>query len=185
MEKIRYIFQHALYISTEEENPKLQDHLGIVDLEFRSVACEGIAMGLAVKDFADGTLQRWRELMRVTATEYLPHIHVGLGWAVAKKKLPSLVFLNSIKPLLYAKVFDGHGYYDGTFKQVPSIVNKLRPDYIQQKDFSAYDQGLGRSLWYNHKGDIDKIKEVIDSRGRARRAAPPLRRGSTPACSPP
>jgi hypothetical protein len=64
---------------------------------------------------------------------------------------------------MYARVLDGHGYYDGTFRQVRSVGSKERPDCIQQKDFSAYDQGLGRSLWYSNKGDIQKIKNTIQS----------------------
>jgi enediyne biosynthesis protein E3 len=163
MEKIRYIFQHALYISTEQANPELQEHLESVDSEFRSVAYEGVAMGLAVKDLFEGTLQRWRVFMRNTRQEYLPHVHVGLGWAIAKQKLPSLIFIDSIQPLLRSRVIDGIGYYDGTFKQTQSVGNKLRPDCILLNDCSAYDQGLGRSLWYSCKGDVEKIKLMVQS----------------------
>jgi enediyne biosynthesis protein E3 len=161
MEKIRYIFQHALYISTEQENVKLQEHLESVDPEFRAVAYEGVAMGLAVKDLFEGTLQRWRAFMRSSAQVFLPHVHVGLGWAIAKQKIPSLVFLDAMQPLLRSRVIDGFGYYDGTFKQLQAVANKTRPDCILSGDFSAYDQGIGRSLWYSHKGDVEKISATI------------------------
>jgi hypothetical protein len=161
MEKIRYIFQHALYISTEQENPELQKHLESVELEFRAVAYEGVAMGLAVKDLFEGTLLRWHAFMRNSRHEFLPHIHVGLGWAIAKQKLPSLRCLDSIQPLLKSRVMDGFGYYDGTFKQIQSVKNKVRPACILPSDFAAYDQGLGRSLWYSNKGEVEKINAII------------------------
>jgi hypothetical protein len=175
MEKIRYIFQHALYISTDQENPSVKDHLENIDPEFRAVAYEGMAMGFAVKDLASGTLQRWREFVRSVDSLYLPHIHVGLGWAAAKQKLSSLMFLDTLEPLMFSRVLDGLGYYEGTFRQMQAVTNKLYPGCIQPKDFDAFDQGLGRSLWYSYKGDVEKIKDIVLGFDEARR--PHLWRG--------
>jgi hypothetical protein len=170
MEKIRYIFQHALYISTEQEDLSPKDHLDNVDQEFRAVAYEGIAMGLAVKDFADRSLKRWRNFVRSSDACYAPHVHVGLGWAAAKQRLSSLMFLDILEPLMLARVFDGLGYYEGTFRAQQALTKKIYPDCVQAENFAAFDQGLGRSLWYSAQGNVEKIKDAVKSFEESRQA---------------
>src|SRR5258706_8350235 len=152
MEKIGYVFQQALYISTEKDALGIGEHLENVDLEFRAVAYEGIAMGLASKDLAGGALKLWHSFMRNSDLNYSPHVHVGLGWAIAKKKLSSLVLLETFEPLMLYRVLDGCGYYNGMFRQIQTIINAERPPNLQAKDFEAFDQGVGRSIWYISKG---------------------------------
>jgi enediyne biosynthesis protein E3 len=181
MEKIKDIFQHALYISTEHQDRELATYLKTVDLEFRAVAYEGIAMGLALTDLETGTLQQWRSFTRTSSAVYLPHIHVGLGWAVAKQRVPSLAFIDPLDPIMQFRVADGCGYYDGTFRKLQTITKKERSNAIEPKDFQAYDQGVGRSLWYLYKGNNDLVNSAIQQFADARRAD--LWRGVGIACS--
>jgi hypothetical protein len=161
IEKIRYVFQHALYIVTEQDELAIQEYLQNSDPEFRAVAYEGVAMGFALKDLPAGTLQLWRSFMRTAKVSYLPHIYIGLGWALAKQKIPSLIFLDGLDPLMLFRVLDGFGYYDGTFKQIKTINNKERSACIEPKDYMAYDQGVGRSIWYHAKGEIEKVSYMV------------------------
>lgn len=181
LEKIQNVFQQALYISTEKGDLVIQEHLKNIGQEFRAVAFEGVAMGLALKDLVDGNLQRWRSFMRASDQSYAPHVHVGLGWAIAKRKLPSLIFLDTLNPLMLYRVIDGCGCYDGIFKQIQTVQNKVRPEYIEGKNVDAYDQGIGRSLWSICKGDSDNINDLIQSFSPSRHAN--LWRGVGIACS--
>jgi len=181
LEKIQDVFQQALYISTEEGDLVTQEHLQSIDPEFRAVAFEGVAMGLASKDLSAGNLQGWRSFMRTSDPGYIPHAHVGLGWAIAKRQLPSLFFLDTLNPLMLYRVLDGCGYYDGMFRQIQTIHNKVKPKYIEEKNLDAYDEGIGRSLWSICKGDHEKIYSLIQDFAPARHAD--LWRGVGIACS--
>jgi len=161
IEKVKNVFQQALSISSVNDDLVIDEHLKNVETEFRSVAYEGIAMGLASNDFVEGTLHRWRSFMRNSETAYLPHLHVGLGWAIAKRKLSSLFFLDTVNPMMLYRVIDGCGCYDGMFKQVQAIHNKVRPVYVEEKYFDAYDEGVGRSLWTVSKGNVEEISGII------------------------
>lgn len=181
MEKIRHIFQQALYISTDQETLDATKHINSIDPEFRAIAYEGIAMGFALKDFAVGTLHQWRAFMRNSNPSYVPHVHVGLGWAIAKQRIPSLSFIDPFDRLMLFRVVDGCGYYDGTFRHQNTIINKERSTAIESKNFSAYDQGVGRSIWYHSKGNSAQAASVINGFDKARHAD--LWRGIGIACS--
>jgi len=181
MEKISSIFQHALQVSTEQIDADPLMYINTVDLEFRAVAYEGVAMGYALTDLEAGTLRQWRAFMRTSPVAYLPHIHVGLGWAVAKKQVPSLSFIDPLEPIMQFRVADGCGYYDGTFRKLQTITKRERSKAIEPKDFQAYDQGVGRSIWYHSKGDNDLVSSAIQQFDVARAAD--LWRGVGIACS--
>lgn len=163
IEKIRLVFQQALKVATEGLESEIQEHLITANIEFRAVAYEAIAMGLALKDLSTGTLQHWRAFMRSSDPQWLAHIHVGLGWAVAKQKISSLVFLETLNPLMLFRVVDGFGYYEGIFRLPQSIYAKTRSEAIIPEAFKDYDQGLGPSIWYNCNGDSEKVAMIIHS----------------------
>jgi enediyne biosynthesis protein E3 len=179
MEKIKFVFQHALTFSSNDDLA-LDTYLKEADADFRAVAYEGVAMGLALRDFEEGVLNQWRAFMRRSDPVYQPHVHVGLGWAIAKQQIPSLLFLSSLPPAMLFRVFDGYGYYDGTLRQRQSIQNKVRPE-VASEYAAAYDQGLGRSLWYQTKGAPQKTGDLVSAFPPERHAA--LWRGVGIACA--
>ena len=161
MEKIRFAFQHALQFSSSNDEQSIDTYLNGVDPEFRAVAYEGASMSFALKDLHDRALMDWRAFMRRSEQAYVPHVHVGLGWAIAKLKLSSLIFLDTLKPSMIFRVLDGHGYYDGVFRQVQTINNQRRPVPVDPIHHSSYDQGVGRSLWYSAGGDVARVSEAV------------------------
>lgn len=171
MEKIRFVFQHALQFSSSNDDPAVDAYLNNIDPRFRAVAYEGVAMSVASKDLHNQGLMKWRTFMRRTDAPYVPHVHVGLGWAIAKQNLSSLLFLESMRPSMLFRVLDGHGYYDGIFRPVKTIKDQSRHDSIKPVYFAAYDQGVGRCLWYSAKGDVDLVGEVVREFSRDRHAA--------------
>lgn len=171
MEKIRFVFQHALQFSSSNDDEAIDNYLKNVEPKYSAVAYEGAAMSLASKDLSERALMDWRAFLRRTQSAYVPHVHVGLGWAIAKQKLPSLVFLDSMLPSMLFRVLDGHGYYDGIFRQVQTINTQSRPASIEPIYFSAYDQGVGRSLWYSAGGDVARVVEAVNKFSPERRTS--------------
>ena len=180
IEKIADVFQNALYISSGQAMD-IPAYLVNVDAEFRSVAYEGIAMRAAMKDFSNRTLYAWSAFLDVSHLVYQSHICIGLGWAIAKQRLTSLDILSDLTSLMLFRVADGHGFYDGMFKLSGTQQAAERPSIIHHSYDKAYDQGIGRSLWYSCKGDIRKIQQYVNAFAVGRHAD--LWRGIGLACA--
>lgn len=172
MEKIK-----TLFLESNDFALETNDILSIVkkiensDKEFRSVTYEAISMALAEKDIAENNfLSTWKQFLVDHSQAHSLQFHVGLGWALAKANCAPASFLAMAEPFMISRVMDGMGYYDGIFRQrqilrLKKINEKINPDYLKH-----YDQGIGRSIWYNCSGDITKCKEIIDSFPPARHA---------------
>jgi hypothetical protein len=59
-----------------------------------------------------------------------------------------------------------HGYFGAAGGQAPLDV----PDRLRGYARRAFDQGLGRSLWFVHCADVARIRHAIARAGEARRA---------------
>jgi hypothetical protein len=165
MEEIRQTFLQARSVTASAESVAgLLEALGKTNAPYRPVAHEGAAMELALKDFSTNSdLSLWNSFLTKSETYLISHAHIGLGWAVAHQEIsPSPVLVN-MRSMMKFYFFDGWGYYDGTFKQRHAIRNKKMPEALDQKHLHAYDQGIGRSIWYSCLGKIDRVKEVISS----------------------
>jgi hypothetical protein len=83
-----------------------------------------------------------------------------LGWALAKNGQPHTLF-----PLpnthAEAKILDGYGYYYGLFRGRLVIRSQQIPECISKEVLPYFDAGLGRALWYQSKGDISKITDLL------------------------
>lgn len=192
MENIRTIFQDGKNFAGDcDDIDTLVKHLENLDPpperpfsragEFRSVAYEGASMSLALKDFSAGnTLQLWNALLN-NSQQHAGQVHIGLGWAIAEAKPGDLSFMKTINPKLEFRVWDGCGYYDGIFRQRQTIQNQTRQEYVSEKNFRAYDEGVGRSVWYNCKGVAAKVADMIQTFSSSRH--PDLWRGVGIACS--
>ncbi|MGQ0828287.1 MAG: DUF1702 family protein [Bacteroidota bacterium] len=189
IEKIKTIFQSANNFSTGQNDPGvLIEYLEIVDQEFRPIAYEGASMAIALKDLSKGdALDSWHSFIENSETIYTPYIHAGLGWAIAQQNRDASTFLKTLVPLMRFRVLDACGYYDGVFKQRQTIKNLQRspqgqklPEVLQEELFEAYDQGIGRSLWYNYRGEEEKITERLKNFSPSRHSS--LWRGIGIAC---
>jgi hypothetical protein len=173
MARIRSIFEDALLSANQEpDNDILTDRLDVMDEQFRSIAYEGASMSRGLTDFTRGNeLLDWPEYMHLT-TPHAIQVHIGLGWAVSQRQIPVLPILKKISPLYQLRVMDGYGYYDGTFRHRTSIRDKVINEEIIKKNhlMPGYDQGIGRSLWYTSKGNISKLKELIEGFDTSRRS---------------
>jgi hypothetical protein len=99
--------------------------------------------------------------------------HVGVGWAAAR--LPW--FRRSLErrladydPLLRWLVVDGYGFHEGFFSWEKSIREHAVPPQLGGYAGRAFDQGLGRSLWFVEGADPDRIAAAISAFPAGRRS---------------
>lgn len=182
MENIKTIFQSAQESASKFENiSELITVLEATEKEFRPVAYEGAAMTLALKDFSNGdSIINWKRLLD-SSKKYACQIYIGMGWAVGQEKRTSLNFIEELDKNMQFRIWDGCGYFDGIFRQRQTIKGQNRLEYISEKNYNAYDEGLGRSIWYICKGDETKAAEMIQQFSQERHAD--LWRGLGIACS--
>lgn len=164
MEKIRAIFQYGMSVSIDEKDMNLlESALKLTENEFRSIAYEAAAMQLASKDISiNQSFDHWRLFMQGPGVKHLTQAHIGLGWAMAQQQFPVFPFIETLESLMQCRVIDGYGYYEGIFRKRRSIGEQQIPLALENRFLHAYDQGLGRSIWYICKGSCEKIKEMVE-----------------------
>lgn len=162
IENIRNTFIDALELAAEQPNvPLLITELENIGAEFRSIAYEGASVAIAIKDlYEDETFSQWNAFKELTQN-HQAQVHAGLGWALSQLSKPVFPIIDSFTPLMQGRIVDGYGYYDGYFRQRQSIKNKIVPEQFQNSFLAAYDQGIGRSLWYASKGDVTIIPAMV------------------------
>lgn len=165
MERIRSVFQYGMSVSIDEEDMNLLEAaLNSTENEFRSIAYEAAAMQLATKDIsANDAFHHWRLFIKGPGVKHLTQSHIGLGWAMAQQQFPVFPFIETLEPLMQCRVIDGYGYYEGIFRKRRSIGEQQIPSTLRNKFLRAYDQGLGRSLWYASKGYCEKIAAMVET----------------------
>ena len=163
MDLIQKIF---LDVETLSENipdtDELISFLNDLPPEFRSVAYESASMIIARRDLNRGIeLNNWKKMYYQSANEHTFHIDIGLGWAYAKNETLPKPFPEILHPAMKRMVFDGIGYYNGLFKGRRTVKNQWVPEELDTEELEGFDQGLGRRLWYNVKGDVREVTALI------------------------
>lgn len=87
--------------------------------------------------------------------------HVGAGWAAARLHCPPSVVLSRLDPLLGWLAVDGYGFHEGFFRADYVIARRCVPWRLTGYTLRAFDQGVGRSLWFNDGADAARIAASI------------------------
>jgi hypothetical protein len=163
MMKIRGIHEDAQqYAASELNDEVLFAYLETTDAQFRSIAYEGSSMARGLLDIAEGdSLDRWLIYLDRTKAHAV-QVHIGLGWALAQRQVPIFPRIQNLSPIIQARVLDGVGYYEGMFRNRTTIRDKVIPEDIKGDDLRAYDQGVGRCLWYMAKGNLVQLQKLVD-----------------------
>lgn len=141
--------------------------LSLVDPELQGFAFEGAAMALTLLDHLSPL--RHRRFRRFLEGEGAPHIymlHVGAGWAMAR--LPWLrwrvdSFVSTLDPLARWLALDGYGFHQGYFYWPDSVRRQMIPRGVSGYAHRAFDQGLGRSLWFVEGAEATQIAAAISA----------------------
>ena len=139
--------------------------LSQTDAEYRGFAFEGAGMGLGLLDsFSLRRGTRWQRFVDGIGRPHRYVVHVGLGWVVAR--LPWLrsrpePFIAHLHPLLKWLVMDGYGFHEGYFHWQNWSPESLQRPRFRGYASRAFDQGLGRCLWFVAGGDVGRLATLI------------------------
>lgn len=173
LEEIGRTFLHGYNTAlVEDETGALVQMLNRTAPEFRGFAFEGAAMALELLDRL--TPWRKRRVQSLLAREGQAHVymvHVGVGWAFAR--LPWLRrnierSFGRYDHLLRWLIVDGFGFHEGFFNWRNSIRGGKKPTRLSGYGLRAFDQGLGRSIWFVEGADVTAIASTIAAFDRSR-----------------
>jgi hypothetical protein len=142
--------------------------------QWRGFAYEGAAMALALLDqLSLFRRRRWKTFLEGPGDAHAYMVHVGSGWTVAR--IPWMRrnldrHLAKLDPLLRWLVVDGYGFHEGYFHADQSVRRQQVPRHVTGYARRAFDQGLGRSLWFVEATDHRRVKTAIGDFPESRRA---------------
>jgi hypothetical protein len=142
-----------------------------VELEQQGFAFEGAAMALALLDLLlPGRRDRLRSFLAGPARHHSYMVHIGSGWALARLRRPPERFMTRLDPLICWLALDGYGFHEGYFHSRRSVEAREVPPRLRGYAACAFDQGLGRSIWFVEGADVAAIKKRVDSFAAERQA---------------
>jgi enediyne biosynthesis protein E3 len=143
----------------------LAQRLNAVAAEFRGFAFEGAAMGLALTDQVwRRRSPRFRRFLDGPAAHHRYMLHVGYGWAI-----PRLPWLRRNTERIRRRydqrlgwlILDGYGFHQGFFHWRSAITGMQVPRGLSGYALRAFDQGLGRSLWFFNGADVERVAACV------------------------
>lgn len=136
--------------------------LNAIGRERAGFAFEGAAMALALLDrLTPWRRDRWARFTRGPAASHIYMAHVGAGWAWAKLRKVPVPGRDGLDPLLGWLAVDGCGFCHGYFDARRFADGAPPPRGIAGYSARAFDQGLGRSLWFAHGADPRRAAEAV------------------------
>ncbi|MFN7733044.1 MAG: DUF1702 family protein [Pirellula sp.] len=151
----------------DEGTEPLQISLDDYPDEQRGFAYEGAAMALWILDaLSPLSRHRWTTFIALAAPSQPYITHVGVGWALARlpwsRRRPERA-LASLDPTLGWLAIDGYGFHEGYFHTDQWIYTPSHRPAFSRYANRAFDQGLGRSLWFVEGTDVDRIARRIQT----------------------
>jgi len=171
LEQIGITFLSGYHAALEETGfASLARRLSTVETELQGFAFEGSAMGLALLDcFTPWRKDRWRIFTEGIAAPHIYMMHVGLGWALARLRRSVTSYLTRLDPLLGWLAVDGYGFHEGYFNWPRYVEQQAIPTRLIGYERRAFDQGLGRSMWFVKGADVATVVRTINAFPVARR----------------
>lgn len=143
-----------------------------VEPGWRGFAFEGAGMALAIQDSLLPRLRRPSRVRELVEGPGAPHrylVVVGAGWTFARLPRRFGPALSGLDPILRWLAFDGYGFHHGYFGWRRAIERRGVPRRLRGYARRAFDQGLGRSLWFVRGMDPAAIASTIETFPASRR----------------
>ncbi|MCP4202196.1 MAG: DUF1702 family protein [bacterium] len=173
LEKVGCSFLNGYHEALTDLEPELlADRLAEVSPRYRGFAFEGAAMAMTLFDaLTPGRPRRLDDFLSGAGSAHVYMAHVGAGWAIARLPLGMNRILRRLDPLLRWLALDGYGFHQGYFHwRSAAEGRRRRPRRITGYGQRAFDQGLGRSLWFIDGAEVDRIAATIARFPEARRS---------------
>jgi hypothetical protein len=181
LEGVAQCFVRGYHAALESALPELAGRLDAEQPAARGWAYEGAAMALTILDVVTFQPTRLPALLAGPGDAHVYIIHVGAGWTLARLPLPVSALLRRLDPLLGWLAVDGYGFHEGFFHAARSVAGQEIPRKVKGYARRAFDQGLGRSLWFVEGAHPERIAAAIGAFPAARR--PDLWSGVGLACA--
>ena len=137
----------------------------------RGFAFEGGAMGCALLDLAwPFGAARFRRFIAGAARHHVYMAHVGAGWALARCPWGLVGFVRHLDPLLAPLAFDGMGFHAAFFHS-RRVVAECRSPLHRRLHADAFDNGIGRAIWFVAGARPDEAATIVARFPAARRGA--------------
>ena len=166
LERVGEEFLNGYHAAIGTDDPReLASRLEFVDPSFRGFAYEGSAMAWALLDHLfPWTRGRFHRFLAGPGAAHVYMAHVGAGWALAR--LPWLRrnvehACRDLDPLLRWLVVDGYGFHEGYFHWPRVVTRQIVPAGLHGYARRAFDQGLGRVLWFIGGADAGRIPALV------------------------
>lgn len=142
----------------------LASRLKEIPEEAGGFAYEGAGMALALLD----TLTPWSNdrlgsFLRGAADPHAYIVHIGAGWILARLPLSPERLLSRFDRVLGWLALDGYGFHEGFFRWPASVARQEVPAKVRGYARRAFDQGLGRSLWFVEGAGPERIHARISA----------------------
>jgi hypothetical protein len=153
---------------------ELSLRLALIDTELSGFAFEGAGMALTLLDqLGPRRRNRWKAFIDGPGNPHIEVVHVGAGMVFTR--LPRgharlERFLSQCDEEFMWWVVDGYGCSQGFFDPERAIDRQERPPFQSAYAFRAFDQGLGRSLWFVEGADVDQVLARVRTFAPQRRA---------------
>ncbi|HEY3467315.1 MAG TPA: DUF1702 family protein [Amycolatopsis sp.] len=160
---------------------ELERRLALVEPEQRGFAYEGATMGCTILDaMPGGGRDRTKALLEGPGEPHIFLTYIGIGFAMARLPRPLwkniLPELDGVRhhPIMSWLAVDGYGFdraYFDTRRWVDEQAEPApypwagRPDYFSR----AFDQGVGRALWFIHGGVPEAVAAAVNAFAEQRR----------------
>ncbi len=168
LEQVGRTFVQGYHAALEVTEPEaLGLRLEEVECPWRGFAYEGAAMGLALLDFLSPLKRdRWAAFLAGPGAAHTYMLHVGFGWAAARLPWVRRNFdrhCRRLDPLLRWLVVDGYGFHEAFFHWPRYCEGQAVPSRLSGYARRAFDQGLGRCVWFIGGADPTRIVETLDA----------------------
>ncbi|MBD2342820.1 DUF1702 family protein [Anabaena subtropica] len=131
--------------------------------ELPGYAYTGASMGLAILDYIPpGNQQRLQRFIDANP-EYISSAHIGAGFAIAVLKRNVQQSLAQMIPLQRWWAIDGFGFHAGLLNWKSAVLEQVVPQKLTGYATRAFDQGLGRGIWFLYGGDVPRIIQQLQS----------------------
>lgn len=163
LERAGAAFVRGYNAALRERGERLTPLLNDEEHDLQGFTHEGAAMGLALVDLlAPWTSSRWLRLLESRGASHGYLILVGAGWAMARLARRSLPRFARDVDLLWPLLWDGYGFHQGFFASATYVRARVAPP-LHGYAARAFDQGLGRSLWFVEGASPARIAATIAS----------------------
>lgn len=147
-----------------------EDRLESVPWQLRGFAYQGAAMAFALRDgLPFGAHDHIARFLAGPARDHVYMVHLGIGQAMTRLPRFRWPGAGSLDPLLQWLVLDGYGFHQAWSHTRRYVDEQRRPALDgwpagAQGWYAghAFDQGVGRALWFLAGTDADATADLVD-----------------------